>query len=76
MSSLILKLAEGQSAEGLDCKTFQVHVRPGGVLRLYPVTIEKPVPIRQDTRCPVIIGGERCGCEAGHEGKHMWAGGD
>lgn len=27
-------------------------------------------------RCPVFIGGERCGKQAGHDGKHIWANGD
>lgn len=56
----------------LDGRTFQVHVLPGTtMLRLYPVTLPEP-----DTRCPVVIGGERCGELAGHGGKHCWAGGD
>lgn len=56
----------------LDNKTFQIHVLPDGKLRLYSVIldVQKPSP------CPIIIGGEKCGLSAGHEGKHMWAGGD
>lgn len=59
------KLAE------LENKTFQIHILPDRKLRLYLVEF-----IPQSTRCPVIVGGEQCGEERGHAGKHMWAGGD
>lgn len=78
--SLILTLAElPADMSALDGKTFQVHLLPSIAsaigeqpmrLRLYPVTITV------DTRCPVIVGGERCGRKVGHDGKHMWGGGD
>lgn len=54
----------------MDNKTFQVHVKDDRLV-LYEVKLPKP-----DTRCPVIIHGERCGEKAGHEGKHCWGGGD
>lgn len=65
----ILQLAEGPPPQ-LEGKTFQAHVLPGNRVRLYEVKI---MSLR---RCPVIIHGERCGLDAGHECKHMWAGGD
>lgn len=56
---------------------YQVHVvqlSGGCKLVLYPVELHR------DERCPVILQGEgsreRCGLPAGHEGKHMWGGGD
>lgn len=68
---IVLTLAPGQDVSNLDGKTFQVHILPDGRMRLALVTL-----IRPDDRCPVIVGGERCGCRPGHAGKHMWAGGD
>ncbi len=55
----------------LEGRTFQVHVIGTSMLRFYPVELEPP-----DTRCPVLIGGERCGERVGHAGKHCWRGGD
>lgn len=66
--SIVLTVAE--DVRGLEGRLFQAHVLPGGRLRLYPVTLA------HEARCPIIVGGERCGREAGHEGKHVWAGGD
>ena len=54
----------------IDGKTFQVHILHDNRIRL--VVVEFSV----DSRCPVIIGGERCGQSVGHQGKHWWAGGD
>lgn len=60
----------------LDGKTFQLHHLGHNCYRLYPVTITPP-----DTQCPCLLIGsdghaERCGLEAGHEGKHTWGPGD
>ena len=55
----------------LEGRTFQVHVLPGAKLHLYPVEIDPDL-----ARCPVIVGGERCGGKAGHSGKHQWNNGD
>lgn len=71
--AIILTTGETPAALApLDGRTFQVHVLEGtSMLRLYPVELEPP-----DTRCPVIVHGERCGERVGHAGKHCWAGGD
>jgi hypothetical protein len=55
----------------LEGRTFQIHVLPNDNLKLVPTTIDK-----DSGRCPVVIGGERCGERAGHEGKHCWGNGD
>jgi hypothetical protein len=57
--------------KSLDGRTFQVFVYGPGRIKLTPVTLAEP-----EKRCPVIVGGERCGCQAGHEGKHQWGSGD
>lgn len=63
---------EGEvNPEDLHDRTFQVHHVTGNTFSLYEVVLTPP-----DTQCPVVIYGERCGCKAGHEGKHMWADGD
>ncbi len=68
--NIVLSLNEAAPPE-LDGKMFQVHILPGNRLRLYPVEILPP-----DSRCPVKVGGERCGLAADHAGKHCWANGD
>ena len=35
-----------------------------------------PAEVRVHTRCPVVVGGERCGGNANHTGKHDWGRGD
>lgn len=55
----------------LDGRTFQVHVKPDKSLLLVEVTMDPSL-----RRCPACVKGERCGREAGHEGKHMWGRGD
>ena len=61
----------------LDGETFQLHVLPGGRVRLSPVTV---APLYLAPCCPVVVGGERCGLpwghEGEHEGKHQWSNGD
>lgn len=32
--------------------------------------------VDEPDRCPIFIGGERCGKRAGHDGKHVWERGD
>lgn len=54
----------------LDGKTFQIHVTTSDRLTLYLVELAG------DGRCPVVIGGERCGRKAGHADKHTWLNGD
>ena len=55
----------------MDGNTYQVYISPDKKeMTLYPVSIAV------DDRCTVVIGGERCGCKAGHEGKHWWGRGD
>ena len=69
-TTITLSLAGGNWAE-LDGKTYQAHFNGGNMLRLTPVEIRK-----KNKQCPVILGGERCGGRAGHDGKHFWARGD
>lgn len=69
-TSIILKLTE-PADPALEGRTFQVHLLPDGRLRLYPVTL-----LEAPCRCPVIVGGEQCGEQQGHEGKHCWSNGD
>jgi hypothetical protein len=52
--------------EMVNNKTFQVHVKSPTEILLYLVEIDK-----DSARCPVIVGGERCGNKVGHEGKHQ-----
>lgn len=66
---LVLTVHEAINLSLLEGKTFQAHVVSENKLRLIPVTIET------DMQCPVIVGGERCGGRAGHNGKHCWGGG-
>ncbi len=54
----------------LEGKLFQVHLLSGNRLRLVPASVHV------DSRCPVMIKGERCGDIAGHTGKHCWDRGD
>lgn len=55
----------------LDNKTFQVDIISPTKIRLTPVRMTSDLG-----RCPVVVGGEQCGCRAGHEGRHMWGSGD
>lgn len=52
----------------IEGKTFQIHFLPNNRISLCEVKIANV--------CPVIIHGEACGKPCGHEGKHMWSGGD
>lgn len=70
---IILTIAAEYDPASLEGRTFQIHVRDGDRIVLYPVRIQAD---QAESRCPVIIGGERCGDVAGHEGKHMWLRGD
>jgi len=69
-ADVILSVPPDVAAE-LDGLTFQAHAFGEGQVRLFPVTIDPDA-----RRCPVVVGGERCGKQAGHEGRHQWAGGD
>ena len=71
-------MAAGEWAEISNCDSgyieeglFQAHLLPGNRLKLIPVKLKTDLE-----RCPIILGGERCGGKAGHSGKHFWAGGD
>lgn len=66
MTSIIVELVEPLAvSEMLDGKTFQIHVKGPNTLLLYPIEVVV------DTRCPIIVGGERCGDKVGHTGKHQ-----
>lgn len=70
-ADVVLAILNGLvSCDELDERTFQVHVISDTRIRLVPVKMAG------DTRCPVVVAGERCGRESGHVGKHMWANGD
>lgn len=69
---MVLTVTGDVDLKELDCKLFQVHVMPDNRIKLIPVTLITD----RYTKCPVIVQGERCGCNAGHEGKHMWGNGD
>lgn len=68
--AVVLTLTEALPPE-CEGQTYQLHALPGNKVRL--ALVELPPP---DTRCPIVVAGERCGKNAGHEGKHMWANGD
>lgn len=62
-----------QDLKLLQDGSFQVSVMSGGRLRLTALTVTK---VKEKGRCPVVLGGERCGDKVGHEGKHVWGRGD
>lgn len=73
MNSIILNVGDLITPgliEDLQGSTFQVTVLPNNQIQLHRVSIVN------DLRCPVVIGGERCGLSANHEGRHIWSGGD
>ena len=55
----------------LEGRTFQIHV----VNRLSQLVLI-PVELLPDVRCPILVGGEQCGLDRGHSGKHRWSNGD
>lgn len=74
MAGIVLQLSNchDQEINKLEGNTYQVHVLPGNRIMLSLVELADDLW----RRCPFIVGGERCGREIGHQGKHMWARGD
>lgn len=70
VGTILLRVETGGLAD-LEGRLFQVHIVNPDALRLVPCWLAAP-----DTRCPVVIKGERCGGKAGHPGKHTWSNGD
>jgi hypothetical protein len=70
-ATVVLSLNDPALAEMLAGRSFQVNHLGGARVELRPLKLEPA-----GTRCPVVIGGERCGLSQGHEGKHMWGRGD